>query len=314
MTQTAKILGVAALLGVAYVGVSSLLWKPVTVTVMPQEQAVLTGVDGTLSVLEPGVRSYNAAREEVTVYDTTTQREHVVPAALTVEGCAADIGVWYNIGDVRAFHTSGGDFAVIGAVDAPLQDVLDGAAAGFGDPVTQALGAAHDHVRQDLIHGLRIIRLTADFGDCAPVPPRIAVIRETLPAVANAGTLGEERAAIAAVNLITADDVRVEGAGAVATYDIIDQAAFTSCFGTGGPAADQMIARIAGQGLRRAAGRRPMAEFAEAVTAPAQDDRVAQMRADCGTGLGAVDFSAAVFTQLTSVNCDDMPDVQACRL
>lgn len=316
MAQTAKIFGVIAALGAVGYGVSQTVWFPQAFSVGPGDQAVLTTSDGTVSVLDPGVHVYNAARDEVALYATFWERTHLVPDALSVGDCPATVSVVYNVGDVLAFHNGGGDFAAIGAVDAEFRAVFPEGVADFGAPVTDALGVARAHLREVMDSGLQVIHLSADFGDCAPPPPRIVTIRDALPPIASAAPLGAERADMDVVNLVTADDARLEISGAVATYDVLDPAATESCFGTNfeDMAPDVVIVSVFAA-LRRSVGTRPQAEVAQAVQeamAPL-DSRVAQLRDGCGIAVGPVDVSAATVTRLIAVNCDDTPDAEACR-
>lgn len=303
-----------AVLGAAVWYVTLNVWSYATATVQPGQQAVRLHETQIVEVLGPGLHFFNGTVDEVIVYDTLFERVHAVPAAFMVEECPADIEVIYSVGDVAAFHEAGGDFAPIADVDAQIAAFAEGRTFMLNDSLSDVMAELHAHLRSAVTAGFQIIRVSADLGECGPQPPRIVMERQAMPAPVVDGVLGAERTEPFNLSLITSDSARIEVRDAVATYDVVDAALVQTCFGSNPVAAAERIEMMSQQGLRLAVGYATFADFAAALGAvqEAESGRVEEFAIQCGVAERAVDFSAATFTHMIAVNCDETPDAAVC--
>lgn len=161
--------------------------------------------------------------------------------------------------------------------------------------------------------GLRIVRAVVDLGECGPQPKRIEIRRLPLPALSTAGNLGETRVVILPFWFSTADDARVEIAGAVATYDVANRASFDECFSDETHAARRVV-QIATPSLR-VIGHGFNLQSIEGVTGRLAGfirERGLGLSEQCGVELGSVDYSAATITHLSEIVCEENPDEPEC--
>ena len=285
--------------------------------IQPGSEAVVSRGDAIHRVLGSGVHIRVPFLEQVVIYQSFFEREARFDASFEVAGCPAHIGMIYRIGDVAAFHEAGANPAVLQALEPRVQAVLADVPAEAESPSTDAQTALNRAMREELVSGLEIMRMTVDLGDCGPQQPRIELRREVLPGIETVGELGAERVGTVERWLQTSDGVRLDIQGVVPTYDIVDAARFEACFRST-EIASPRLAGVASRALLRATGARPfeaLGDIAEAMPETMRErlgDRSSNIEEECGIAFGAVDFSAAVVERVTEINCDETPEEPEC--
>ncbi len=304
-----------ALAGAVFLAVCAVALGPRAVTVGAGQQAVVER-DGGAEVLDAGLHIVGAFAGQVTVYDVFFERLHRIEAAVVADACPVAVELVYNVGDVIAFHESGGDFGAIGGLDAEVRQSLAGMEVRLDAPLGDVATALRADVSGAVPEGLEILRVNMDPGPCAPEPPRVVMQRGERIALENIGALGAERVPLGEVALVSGDDGRFDLERAVATYDVVDAARVRACFGDTPDLVANVVGNVVQQSVRMGVGTGMSRDIAATLGALDEADpggRIAQMRDDCGLRIGGLDLSeAALWPVVHVVDCGETPDAAVC--
>ncbi|OAN77455.1 hypothetical protein A8B78_14200 [Jannaschia sp. EhC01] len=148
--------------------ISNRATTPAYVTVQPGQEAVVLMGEDVVEVLGPGPHRVDMQRNSVVTYQTMFERTYEMPEPLPVAGCPASVAIYYNVGDVVAFHQAGGDADAGAGFGTEVRRLASELTNFSDDPRSEMQVYLRTQLDGTFINGMALTALIVNLEGCEP--------------------------------------------------------------------------------------------------------------------------------------------------